>query len=129
MHTELGRSQVVVQRCSLSSGGPRLRSSGAHCVRKLAKSLAKSWQGESEHGSGGRGGGKAELSSTPLPPKPWNGNIMYVGDMMHSVHIGSMLEWRFRAGDHTIGGVGTRDTETCMYILYNYSIYIYILCI
>ena len=30
------------------------------------------------------------VSSTPLPPKPWNGNIMYVGDMMHSVHIGSM---------------------------------------
>ena len=28
----------------------QLRSSGAHCVRKLAKSLAKSWQGGSEHG-------------------------------------------------------------------------------
>ena len=49
MLTELGRSQVEVQRCSLSSKGPRLRSS-AHCVRK-------SWQGGSEHGSGGRGGG------------------------------------------------------------------------
>ena len=35
----------------------QLRSSSAHCVRKLAKSLAKSWQGRSEHGSGGRGGG------------------------------------------------------------------------
>ena len=35
----------------------QLRSSSAHCVRKLAKSLAKSWQGGSEHGSGGRGGG------------------------------------------------------------------------
>ena len=73
MLTELGGSQVEVQRCSLSSDGPRLRSSGAHCslssegprlrsngahcVRKLAKSLAKSWQGGSEHGSGGRGGG------------------------------------------------------------------------
>ena len=70
MLTELGRSQVEVQRCSLSSEGPRLRSSGAqcaqtlavevqqclNCVRKLAKSLAKSWQGGSEHGSGGRGG-------------------------------------------------------------------------
>ena len=31
----------------------QLRSSSAHCVRKLAKSLAKSWQG-SGHGSGGR---------------------------------------------------------------------------
>ena len=30
----------------------QLRSSSAHCVRKLAKSLAKSWQGGSEHGSG-----------------------------------------------------------------------------
>ena len=29
----------------------------AHCVRKLAKSLAKSWQGGSEHGSGCKGGG------------------------------------------------------------------------
>ena len=35
----------------------QLRSSSAHCVRKLAKSLAKSWQGGSGHGSGGRGGG------------------------------------------------------------------------
>ena len=69
MLTELGGSQVE-ERCSLSSEGPRLRSSGAqcaqtlaveihwcHCVRKLAKSLAKSWQGGSGHGSGGRGGG------------------------------------------------------------------------
>ena len=78
---------VEVQRCSLSSEGPRLRSSGAHstrqvpgwgpavpsalrplqlrsssahCARKLAKSLAKSWQCGSEHGSGGRGGGGEE---------------------------------------------------------------------
>ena len=70
MLTELGRSQVEVQRCSLSSEGPRLRPSGAqcaqtlavevssaHCVRKLAKSLAKSWQGGSELGSGCKGGG------------------------------------------------------------------------
>ena len=78
MLTELGGSQVEVQRCSLSSEGPRssgahcarkvpavpsalrplqLRSSSAHCVLKLAKSLAKSWQGGSGHGSGGRGGG------------------------------------------------------------------------
>ena len=35
----------------------QLRSSSGHCVRKLAKSLAKSWQGGSGHGSGGRGGG------------------------------------------------------------------------
>ena len=35
----------------------QLRSSSAHCVRKLAKRLTKSWQGGSEHGSGGRGGG------------------------------------------------------------------------
>ena len=53
MLTELGRSQVEVQRCSLNLAGPRLRSSSAHCVRKLAKSLAKSCG----HGSGGRGGG------------------------------------------------------------------------
>ena len=32
----------------------QLRSSSGHCVRKLAKSLAKSWQGGSGHGSGGR---------------------------------------------------------------------------
>ena len=43
MHTELGSSQVEVQRCPLS--------------REVAKSLAKSWQGGSGHGSGGRGGG------------------------------------------------------------------------
>ena len=35
----------------------QLRSCSAHCVWKLAKSLAKSWQGGSVHGSGGRGGG------------------------------------------------------------------------
>ena len=57
MLTELGGSQVEVQRCSLNSAGPRLRSSSAHCVRKMAKSLAKSWQGRSGHGRGGRGGG------------------------------------------------------------------------
>ena len=44
MLTELGRSQVEVQRCSLNSAGPRLRSSSAHCARKLAKS----WQGGSD---------------------------------------------------------------------------------
>ena len=55
--TELGRSQVEVQRCPLSWEGPRLRSSGAHWARTLAKSLAKSWQGNSGRGSGGRGGG------------------------------------------------------------------------
>ena len=70
MLTELGRSQVEVQRCSLSSEGPRLRSSApsalrplqlrsssGHCVRKLAKSLAKGWRGGSGHGNEGRGGG------------------------------------------------------------------------
>ena len=35
----------------------QLRSSSGHSVRKLAKSLAKSWQGGSGHGSEGRGGG------------------------------------------------------------------------
>ena len=33
--TELGGSQVEVQRCSLSSEGPRLRSSGAHWARTV----------------------------------------------------------------------------------------------
>ena len=36
MPTELGRSQVEVQWCPLSSEGPRLRSSGAHCAWNLA---------------------------------------------------------------------------------------------
>ena len=36
MLTELGRSQVEVQRCSLNSAGPRLRSSGAQCAQTLA---------------------------------------------------------------------------------------------
>ena len=36
MPTELGRSQVEVQRCQLRSEGPRLRSSGAHCAQNLA---------------------------------------------------------------------------------------------
>ena len=35
----------------------QLRSSSAHCVRKLAQSLAKSWQGGSGHGSGRSGPG------------------------------------------------------------------------
>jgi len=34
--TELGGSQVEVQRCSLSPEGPRLRSSGAQCAQTLA---------------------------------------------------------------------------------------------
>ena len=34
--TELGRSQVEVQRCSLSSEGPRLSSSGAQCTQNFA---------------------------------------------------------------------------------------------
>ena len=38
-------------------GSRQLRSSSAHCAGKLAKRLAKSWQGESGRGSGGRGGG------------------------------------------------------------------------
>ena len=38
-------------------GSRQLRSSSAHCARKLAKRLAKSWQGGSGRGSGGRGGG------------------------------------------------------------------------
>ena len=38
-------------------GSRQLRSSSAHCAQKLAKRLAKSWQGGSGHGSGCRGGG------------------------------------------------------------------------
>ena len=34
--TELGRSQVEVQRCPLGSEGPWLTSSGAHCAQNLA---------------------------------------------------------------------------------------------
>ena len=36
MLTELGGSQGEVQRCSLSSDGPRLRSGGAQCAQTLA---------------------------------------------------------------------------------------------
>ena len=35
----------------------QLRSSSAHCVRKLAKSLAKSWQAEVNMGVDAKGGG------------------------------------------------------------------------
>ena len=35
-------------------------SSSAHCAQKLAKRLAKSWQGRSGHGSGGRVEAKEE---------------------------------------------------------------------
>ena len=35
VHTELGRSQVEVQRCTLSWEGPMLRSSGAHWAGKV----------------------------------------------------------------------------------------------
>ena len=35
VRTELGRSQVEVQRCALSWEGPRLRSSGAHWAGKV----------------------------------------------------------------------------------------------
>ena len=36
-------------------GSRQWRPSSAHCARKLAKRLAKSWQGGSGRGSGGRG--------------------------------------------------------------------------
>ena len=82
--TELGRSQVKVQRChcarKVPGWGPlrtlrlrssrahsdrsrQLRSSSAHCAQKLAKRSAKSWQGGSgrgswcRHGRGETGGG------------------------------------------------------------------------
>ena len=42
--TELGRSQVEVQRCSLSSEGPRLRSSGAQCAQALVPTACGSWR-------------------------------------------------------------------------------------
>ena len=38
-------------------GSRQLRSSSAYCAQKLAKRLAKSWQGRSGRGSGGKGGG------------------------------------------------------------------------
>ena len=61
----IGRSQVEVQRCSLSSEGRRLRSSGAQIARKVAKRLAKIWQGRSGRGIGGRGeGGGGEAART-----------------------------------------------------------------
>ena len=40
-------------------GSRQLRSSSAHCARKLAKRLAKSWQGVSGGGGGEGGGGGA----------------------------------------------------------------------
>ena len=61
MLTELGGSQVEVQRCSLSSEGPRLRSSGAQCAQTLAVEVQQCplrAEVGSEHGSGGRGGGE-----------------------------------------------------------------------
>ena len=48
MLTELGRSQVEVQRCSLSSEGPRLRSSGAQCAQTLAEVVEEKKEDEEE---------------------------------------------------------------------------------
>ena len=49
-------------------GSRQLRSSSAHCARKLAKRLAKSWQGGSGRGGegGGRGGGEGERAGTAV---------------------------------------------------------------
>ena len=44
MPTELGRSQVEVQRCPLRSEGPWLRSSGAHCAQNLAVEDRRDWR-------------------------------------------------------------------------------------
>ena len=70
MLTELGGSQVEVQRCSRSSEGPGLRSSGAQCAQTLAvevqqwplraevgEELGEELARRSGHGSEGRGGG------------------------------------------------------------------------
>ena len=49
VHTELGRSQVEVQRCTLRWEGPRLRSSGAHWagkVPRLRRSSSAHWAGK-----------------------------------------------------------------------------------
>ena len=43
MLTELGGSQVAVQRCSLSSEGPRLRSSGS-AVATACGSWRRAWR-------------------------------------------------------------------------------------
>ena len=37
MHTELGRSPVEVQRCTLSWADPRLRSSGVHWAGQVLR--------------------------------------------------------------------------------------------
>ena len=73
--TELGKSQVEVQRCSLSSEGPRLRSSGAHWARKVPgwgpavltelgswrrvgkAEVNRCWDGRRGRGGSGGGGG------------------------------------------------------------------------
>ena len=75
VRTELGRSQVEVQRCALSSEGPRLRSSGAHWARKVpgwgpavrtelgrsqveVQRCALSWEGPRLRSSGAHWAGK-----------------------------------------------------------------------
>ena len=67
VHTELGRSQVEVQQCTLSWEGPRLRSSGAHWAGKVPGwgpavhtelgRWRRAWRRVGKGGSGGRGGG------------------------------------------------------------------------
>ena len=61
MPTELGGSQVEVQQCSLSSEGPRLRSSGAQCAQTLAVEVQQCPL-RAEVGEAWRRVGKAEVN-------------------------------------------------------------------
>ena len=60
VHTELGRSQVEVQRCTLSWAGPWLRSSGAHWAGQLP-----GW-GPAVHTELGRSQGEGEVQRCTL---------------------------------------------------------------
>ena len=107
--TGLGRSLVEVQRCPLRSepggwgpavptqiGSRQLRSSSAHCARKLAKRLAKSWQGGSGRGSWCRhgrgetgGGGRRRMRRTALIK---SNSPHLAGGEQHSTKLG-MKHW------------------------------------
>ena len=50
-HTELGRSQVEVQRCTLSWEGPRLRSSSAHLGKLEEEAEEEAAEDEEEDNS------------------------------------------------------------------------------
>ena len=94
--TELGRSQVEVQRCPLGSKGPWLRSSGARCAQNLAVEV-QPCPLRSEAGSWG--------PAVPTAHGSWRRNWQRVGKAEVDVEVeAEVVEEKESNNPHLAGG-------------------------